>query len=71
MTDIEKMYFPCCKIFRELFAWKNMEGILKIMKFSWGMPLLKSLKETTRMDPAGYQNIFPNDGNTNHIAELG
>ena len=71
MTAIERMYFPCCKMFRKLFAWENMESIMKIIKFSLGSPLLKSLKAKARMEPVDYQSIFPNSGKTTRIEELG
>ena len=61
----------CCRIFREIFDFKNIEYIMAIMKFSLGSPLPQSLEGMGSLTKKRYQNLFPGNGNLSGLEDIG
>ena len=61
----------CCRIFRDIFDFKNIEYIMAIMKFSLGSPLPQSLEGMGSLTKDRYQKLFPVNGNLSSLEDIG
>ena len=61
----------CCKLFRSIFDYGNIEDIFHIMKFSLGQQLPNSLTEISKYEPNQYGVLFPNDKKLTGISNKG
>ena len=51
----------CCKLFRSIFDYGNIEDVFHVMKLSLGQQLPKSLTEISKYEPNRYRDFFPNE----------
>ena len=68
---MEERLTSCCKLFRSILSYSNLNDIFQIMKFSLGQQLPKPLNEISKFKPSQYKTIFPNDGKLDNISNIG
>ena len=68
---MEKRLTSCCKLFRSILNYRNLNDIFQIMKFSVGQQLPKPLYEISKFTPSQYKTLFPNDGELASISNIG
>ena len=71
MKSIEDKLTSCCKLLRSMFNYGNIGDILKIMKFSLGLQIPKTLEAIYDMEADDYSMLFPNNGNFTGLEKLG
>ena len=54
-----------------MFNYGNIGDILKIMKFSLGLQIPKTLEAIYDMEADDYSMLFPNNGNFTGLEKLG
>ena len=67
----ESRLTSCCKLFRSIFNYGNIEDIFQIMKFSLGQQMPKSLSQIQQMKPQEHSGLFPNNGNFTAMKIMG
>ena len=68
---MEEKLTSCCKIFRSILNYGNIDDIFQIMKFSLGQSLPMSLKEISYFNSKEYKTLFPNEGNFSGLRNMG
>ena len=68
---MEEKLTSCCKMFRSILNYGNIDNIFHIMKFSLGQLLPKSLKEISHFNSKEYKTLFPNEGNFSGLRNMG
>ena len=68
---MEERLTSCCKLFRTILSYSNLNDIFQIMKFSLGQQLPKPLYEISKFTASQYKTLFPNDGELASISNIG
>ena len=69
--SIEVKLTACCKLFRSIFSYDNIDDIFHIMKYSLGQEIPIPLKNLTEMKAEEHVFLFPNNGDFSGLRESG
>ena len=70
-NEIANKFTSCCKLFRTIFSYNNIDDIFKIMKFSIGLQLPRSIRAIAGMKSDEYHILLPNDGSLTALEGMG